>query len=68
MNHHLKKRKRWQNIKSIVVTIAKMKVQQCIDEANAADAPALWHQMALEQNIYLDQRWQIHWFNSEMHL
>ena len=60
MNHHLKKRKRWQNIKAIVVSIAKMKVQQCIDEANTADAPALRHQMALEQNIYLDQRWQIH--------
>ena len=41
MNHHLKKRKRWQHIKTIVVSIAKMKVQQCIDEANAADAPAL---------------------------
>ena len=44
MNHHLKKRKRWQHIKAIVVSIAKMKVQQCIDEANADDAndaPAL---------------------------
>jgi hypothetical protein len=27
--------------KAIVVSIANMKVQQCIDEANAADAPAL---------------------------
>ena len=44
MNLHLKKKERWQNIIAIVVSIAKMKVQRCIDEANADDAndaPAL---------------------------
>ena len=29
MNHHLKKKERWQNIIAIVMSIAKMKTQQC---------------------------------------
>ena len=38
MNHHLKKKERWQNIIAIVISIAKMKTKQCIDEAGTDDA------------------------------
>ena len=38
MNHHLKKKEGWQHIIAIVISIAKMKTKQCIDEADADDA------------------------------
>ena len=38
MVHHLKKKKRWHNIIAIVISIAKMKTKQSIDEAEADDA------------------------------
>ena len=47
MDHHLKKNKRWQHMIAIVISIAKMKTKQCIDEAgadDANDATTLWNQ------------------------
>ena len=38
MDKQLKKKQRWQHIIAIVISIAKMKTKQCIDEADADDA------------------------------
>ena len=38
MDKQLKKKQRWQHIIAIVISIAKMKAKQCIDEADADDA------------------------------